>query len=254
MIIGGLQKTTLIDYPGKIACAIFVVGCNFRCPFCHNKDLVTAALFKKSKNKPIAEKDFFDFLKKRKSILDGVCITGGEPAINPDLPEFIKKIKQLGYSVKLDTNGSNPEMLKRLISKNLVDYIAMDLKGSFDEYEKFTGVKVSKMSILRSMDILVQSKLPYEFRTTIVPGLHNKENLTKLALQLKSLITHYPLSITHFNWFLQKFQPQNCLDPEFLKVRPYSNKQMNKFLLAVKKTLPYPNSRFNLSLRFKLRI
>ena len=236
MLIGGLQKTTLIDYPGKIACTVFTVGCNFRCPFCHNKDLLSAALFKKAKIEEIPQKDFFEFLKKRKSILDGVCITGGEPTIHRDLPEFIKKMKQLGYSVKLDTNGSNPEILKKLVKEKLLDYIAMDLKGSFDEYKKFIGTKMSKMSILRSIDILVQSKLPYEFRTTVVPGLHNKENLIKLALQLKSLIMGAGTAPLH--WFLQSFRPQNCLDSKYLKVKPYSNKQMNEILLSVQKILP----------------
>ena len=238
MLIGGLQKTTLIDYPGKIACTVFTVGCNFRCPYCHNKDLLSPALFKKAKIEEISQKDFFDFLKKRKSILDGVCITGGEPTVHNDLPEFIGKMKQLGYSVKLDSNGSNPEMLEKLIKKKLIDYIAMDLKGPFDEYKKFIGTKISKMSILRSMDILVQSGLPYEFRTTVVPGLHDKKNLVKLAKQLEKSTGNWRLAADSLKWFFQTFKPQNCLDSKYLKIQPYSNKQMNEILLAVKKILP----------------
>src|SRR3989339_39398 len=125
MIIAGLQKTTLIDYPGKVACTVFLAGCNFRCPWCYSPELVLSEEIRKLSK--ISRKDFFKFLKSRKGLLDGVVICGGEPTINKDLPDFIKQIKKLGYLVKLDTNGSNPEILKKLIKQKLIDYVAMDV-------------------------------------------------------------------------------------------------------------------------------
>ncbi len=266
-MLGGLQKTTLIDYPGKIACTVFTVGCNFRCPFCHNKDLLSLELFKKSGIKQIRKKDFFDFLKKRKKILEGVCITGGEPTIWPDLPEFIKKIKSLDYAVKLDTNGSRPEVLEGLIKKELIDYVAMDIKGPLSkEYLKIVGLRSDrKLATLRTLNlsntedtensrflsgnsvlqcceksirIILKSGLDYEFRTTVVPGLHNKESLLRLARQLSSLATSYQLPATSFKWVLQQFRPKNCLDPEFSKVEPYSEKKIKDILKSLQEILP----------------
>ena len=231
MLIGGLQKTTLIDYPGKVACTVFLVGCNFRCPFCHNRDLVSPELFKKTGIVPISEKEFFDFLDKRKKILDGVCITGGEPTINQDLCQFIKKIKVLGLSVKLDTNGSNPEVLKKLIKEKLLDYIAMDLKTDFEEYSKAIRIINYESKIKESIEILLRSKLNFEFRTTVVPGLHNKKNLVKLAKQLKNLNLKA-------GWFLQNFRAQNCLDETFLQKKPFTLAEMKKFVSLIKPYIP----------------
>ena len=159
MKIGGLQKSTLIDYPGKIACTVFLIGCNFRCPWCYSSELVLPD--KKEKQPIISEKDFFSFLGQRKDVLDGVVVCGGEPTINSDLSEFVRKIKKMGFKVKLDTNGSNPETIKDLINKKLIDYIAMDIKAPLEsnfqfsmtdsqtnsksqisKYEKATGVKI----------------------------------------------------------------------------------------------------------------
>lgn len=238
MLIGGLQKTTLIDYPGKVACTVFLVGCNFRCPFCHNKDLVTLDLFKKSGIKRIKEKDFFDFLKKRKKILDGVCITGGEPCINQDLPQFCQKIKKLSLKVKVDTNGSNPEILEKLIKARLVDFVAMDVKTAFSEYEKAVNVKAQMSNVKRSIKLILESGLPYEFRTTVVPGIHDKKVMVRLAKQLKELSSK-------LNWVLQQFRPQNCLDPEFLKVRPYSEQEREAILKVVQRILPETKLRGN---------
>jgi len=218
MLLGGLQKTTLIDFPGRVACTVFTIGCNFCCSFCHNKDLVSLKSFKKAKLKVISEDYFFEFLKKRKKILDGVCITGGEPTIWKDLADFCEKIKDLGFEVKLDTNGSNPKMLKELIEKKLVDFIAMDIK--------------TKLSApIESIKLILQSGLEYEFRTTVVPGIHDKKNLVCLAKQLKKLKTD-------FNWILQRFQPKNCLDPAFLKIKPYNSREMKAILADVCKWLP----------------
>ena len=174
MFIGGLQKVTLIDYPGKIACTVFCLGCNFRCGFCYNKELV---LPEKTKSQiKIPEKEFFNFLKGRKNLLQGVTVSGGEPTIYEDLPDFIKKIKKLDYFVKLDTNGSNPEMLKDLIEKKLIDYVAMDIKAPLinTKYTQITGIKGILNKVKKSIKIIKNSGLDYEFRTTIVPTFHTK--------------------------------------------------------------------------------
>ncbi|HUV46737.1 MAG TPA: anaerobic ribonucleoside-triphosphate reductase activating protein [Candidatus Bathyarchaeia archaeon] len=235
MIIGGLQKTTLIDFPSRVACTVFTVGCNFRCPYCHNRDLVSWDLFKKSKIKPIKEKDFFEFLEKRKKILDGVCITGGEPTLQPDLCGFCQKIKAMGLEVKLDTNGSNPEVLKQLIDKKLIDFVAMDIKTAFGDYAKTVFKSKNKNSALiykikKSIKIILESGLEYEFRTTIVPKIHTRKKLVGLVKQLKSLDTE-------FKWTLQQFRPQNCLDPDFLKVQPFNERELENILTGIKKVL-----------------
>ncbi len=238
MLIGGLQKTTVIDFPGRLACTVFTVGCNLRCPFCHNKDLVSKELFEKSKLSFLKESEFFLFLKKRKKILDGVCITGGEPTLQKDLINFCQKIKLLDLEVKLDTNGTNPEIVSKLIDKKLIDFIAMDIKRPFDNYQQATGTNFSINKIKKTLKIIWQSGLPYELRTTVVPGIHNKKILMKLAKQLAdlSLESNYP--IEKINYFLQQFQPQNCLNKKFLKLEPFSEIQIKEILKAVKIFLP----------------
>jgi len=200
---------TLIDYPGKIAATVFTIGCNFFCSFCHNSELVDP---EKIKKQPIiSEKEFFEFLESRKGDLDGVCITGGEPTIHKDLPGFIKKIKELGFSVKLDTNGSNPEMLKKLIGEKLIDYIAMDIKGPLQIPKK-------------SVEIIKNSGIDYEFRTTIVPALHKKEDIIKIAKEIS------PAK----KYFLQQFRPGKNLDKKFEKEKTYSKKELDEFCEVIK--------------------
>ena len=230
MLLGGLQKTTLIDFPGRVACTVFTVGCNFRCPFCHNKDLVSLELFKKTKLQPISEDYFFEFLEKRKKILDGVCITGGEPSLQKDLPQFCKKIKSLGLEVKLDTNGSNPKMLEKLIKKETIDFISMDVKTVFEEYKKAIGIQYPVSSIKESIKLILRSGLEYEFRTTIVPGIHDKGTMVKLAKDLKEIVK--------LNYVFQQFRPKNCLDPKYLKMRPFSSQEMQDILKSVQRILP----------------
>ena len=211
MKIGGLQKSTLIDYPDKVAATIFVSGCNFRCPFCHNPEMV---LPEKIKNQPeIKEKEIYDFLEKRKGFLDGVVICGGEPTIYSDLPEFIKKIKKMNYLVKLDTNGSNPKMLKEMIGNRLLDYVAMDIKSSKDRYQKVSGVQnIDIEKIEQSVKILKENKIDYEFRTTLVPGLVGKEDVLEIVKWIN------PAK----KYFLQNFQVQGeTVDPSFANVNPY---------------------------------
>ncbi|MBU0619212.1 anaerobic ribonucleoside-triphosphate reductase activating protein [Patescibacteria group bacterium] len=234
MLIGGLQKTTLIDFPGRVACTVFTLGCNFRCPFCHNKNLVTLKNFQQAKLQLIKKKDLFDFLKKRRRILDGVCITGGEPTLHQDLPKFCQQIKALALEVKLDTNGSQPKMLKKLIEQSLVDFVAMDIKTAFSDYTKAVAVnsQFSIPNLQNSIKLILQSGLEYEFRTTVVPGIHDEKTLVKLARELAALSKS-----PNLQYILQPFRPQNCLDSKFLKIEPFSNTQMKQFLKAIQKIL-----------------
>ena len=176
IVISGFQKLTLVDYPGYTACLIFTQGCNFRCPFCHNSDLVIGG----NNANIIDEQVIFDYLDKRKGLIDGVCISGGEPLLQKDLELFIRKIKEKGYKVKLDTNGSKPKLLKNLIDNNLLDYVAMDVKNTSNKYALTTGVKTNIEDIKESIDILKNSKIDYEFRTTIVKELHTIEDIKEI--------------------------------------------------------------------------
>jgi len=221
MIIAGLQKLTLIDYPGKLACTVFLSGCNFRCPWCYSAELV---LPEKIKDQPkIPEKELFDFLKEKKGLIEGVVICGGEPTVQKGLIVFIKKIKDLGYLAKLDTNGSNPETLKALIDKDLIDYVAMDIKLPKERYKEIFS-KVD--NIQKSIDILKQDKVDYEFRTTVVPSVLKKEDIVKIGQWISGAKKYY----------LQNFKPEKTLDPVFLRIKPYSE----KYLLSIKKAvLPF---------------
>lgn len=200
MIISGLQKLTLLDYPGETACLIFTQGCNFRCPFCHNKDL----LGQPYNGQQITEQEVFDYLKKRKGLIDGVCISGGEPLLQPDIESFITKIKQLGLKVKLDTNGSNPKKLKELIEKKLIDYIAMDIKNDFLNYEKTSGIeRINVENIKASIQLIEQSNIDYEFRTTVVKQLHTYCQLEKICAYLGPKPKYYIQNYRDCNSVLQ---------------------------------------------------
>jgi pyruvate formate lyase activating enzyme len=184
MIIKGLQKTTLLDYPEKLACTIFTAGCNFRCPFCHNASLVLRA----GEVDEIPMEQLFSYLDKRGGLLDGVCITGGEPLLNPDIEELIVKIRSYGLLVKLDTNGAFPERLETLLDKGLIDYVAMDVKNSDEKYGMTVGLGDSfDVSVIdRSIDIIMKKAPDYEFRTTVVRELHEREDLISIANKLKN--------------------------------------------------------------------
>lgn len=225
MIIGGLQKLTLIDFPGKISCTVFCLGCSFRCPWCYNPELVLPE--KIEKQPQISEKELFFFLKERKNFLEGVCLSGGEPTIYEDLPEFVKKIKDFGYSVKLDTNGSNSEMLLNLIKNNLVDYVAMDIKAPKEKYEKIIGDIKNLQNIVEniqmSIDILNGGNIDYEFRTTLVPILLQKEDILEIARWIQ------PAK----KYFLQNFQPLKTINPDFEKIQPYPQDYMLEILRAI---------------------
>ena len=181
MLIKGLQKLTLLDYPGKMACTVFTAGCNFRCPFCHNASLVTNI-----DEERISEEEFFSFLQKRQGIIDGVCVTGGEPTLQPDLKEFLKKIKDLGYSVKLDTNGYRPEVLKDVVNSGLVDYVDMDIKKSQAKYAFTCGIEnLDIAKINESVEFLMSGVVDYEFRTTIVKELHTEDDIQDIVSWIK---------------------------------------------------------------------
>jgi pyruvate formate lyase activating enzyme len=182
MILGGLQKLTLLDFPGTVACTVFTVGCNLRCPFCHNPALV----FNPLEDMRISEEEFFAFLKKRQGILDGVAITGGEPLLHADIGEFIAKIKAMGYKVKLDTNGTYPDRLEKILAEGNVDYVAMDLKNTFEKYAKTVGIEGFDVSLIRrSIELIQKSGVAYEFRTTVVSPLHEAGDFETIAKQVE---------------------------------------------------------------------
>ena len=224
MIIGGLQKLTLLDFPGTVACTVFTVGCNLRCPFCHNPALVN--------NPPedcrLSEDEFFAFLKKRQGLLDGVAITGGEPLLHSDIGEFIAKIKSMGYKVKLDTNGTFPERLEKILSEGNVDYVAMDLKNTFDKYAKTVGIPGFDVSLIkRSIRIIQESGVAHEFRTTVVSPLHAADDFTQIAKQVEG----------SENYFLQNFVDSgDLLNGEGLCELPRS--ELEKALENAKKIIP----------------
>ena len=195
MIIAGFQKMTRLDFPGRVACTIFLQGCNFRWPFCHNSDLL-----ERQGNGTIPVEELLSFLRKRQGLLDGVCITGGEPTLQPVLEDFVRQIKALGYAVKLDTNGSRPEVLKRLIEENLLDYVAMDIKNSPEEYPSTAGIKKLD-GVEESIRFLMTGSLDYEFRTTVVRELHSVESLRSMANWLLNLAPEHRVK----RFFLQSY-------------------------------------------------
>ena len=183
MNIAGLQKMTLLDYPGRVACTVFLQGCNFRCPFCHNADLLPG-----QGQAFMTDTELLAFLEKRKGLLDGVCVTGGEPTLQKELPELLSGIKALGYAVKLDTNGARPEVLRALVEAGAVDYVAMDIKNSWEEYPATAGIRESLLpGIEESIRYLLQGKVEYEFRTTVVQELHTGRSIEDMGRWVCSL-------------------------------------------------------------------
>lgn len=226
MILGGFQKFTLIDYPGKMAATVFAVGCNFRCPFCHNPELVALSTLPASS---AMEKEFFAFLKKRKDKLEGVCLTGGEPTIQPGIFEFIKKIKKLGFLVKLDSNGMRPDVLKKLINQKLIDFIAMDIKNCQKKYAKTVGGQVDLERIKLSVEIIRNSRLPYEFRTTVVPGIHTEEDFVEIAAWLRG----------SERYFLQEYREERILDPLLKKKTKGKKVDLHKIKKRIEKNFNF---------------
>lgn len=222
MNIKGLQKTTLLDFPEKLACTVFTGGCNFRCPFCHNASLVLRA----GEVGGVPEEEFFAYISKRSGMLDGVCITGGEPLLNSDIEDFIRKIRSFGLLVKLDTNGAFPEKLESLLDKGLLDYVAMDIKNSKEKYALTAGVKEFPVEIEKSIDIIIEKAPDYEFRTTVVRELHDESNILNIAKRIKNAE----------KYFLQTYiDSGDTIDRGF---SAYSASEMLEMLENVKKILP----------------
>ncbi len=200
MIISGLQKMTLLDYPGKVACTVFLQGCNFHCPFCHNSSLLGGI-----PSQIIPPEKLLSFLKSRKGLLDGVCVTGGEPTLQPDLPVLLEGIKALGYAIKLDTNGSRPEVLKELVSGGLVDYVAMDVKNDPSLYSKTIGKEQSFLPLIEdSLRFLLSGAVSYELRTTVVAEFHSTKTMEEMGRWLASLAAPYKPRKLFLQYFVDR--------------------------------------------------
>jgi len=221
MLIGGFQKFSLIDYPEKICSIVFTQGCNFRCGYCHNPELVKPEKFEN----PISEKDFFSFLDKRREKLEAVVITGGEPTLQKDLIPFIKKIKSMGYLVKLDSNGSNPKILKNIFKLKIIDYIAMDIKAPLKKYFKIINADIDTKNIQKSIKQIMNSKIDYEFRTTIVRDQLFLDDFEKIGKLIKGAKLYA----------LQKFIPTKTNDLNFLKKQTYSDKEFENIKKMMQK-------------------
>ena len=219
MIFGGLQKFTLIDYPEKLAATIFINGCNFRCPFCYNPELVLA----EQMQEVFSQDEIIDFLKSRIGMISGVVLCGGEPTMEKDLPILAKQIKEMGYMIKLDTNGSNPVMLAELVENALIDYVAMDVKAPKDKYAKVTNSVIDIKSIEESINILKQGGIEYEFRTTVIPLLLGKEDILEIAKWIK------PAK----RYFLQQFRAGKNINPEFSHLNSYSIEYLGEIQEAI---------------------
>lgn len=219
-IIGGLKKTSLLDYPEKISAIVFTQGCNFRCGYCHNPGLL-----KNSENGSLSIESFFEFLKTRQGKLDGVVITGGEPTLQPDLKPFIQRVKELGFFVKLDTNGCNPDIIEDLINKKIVDYIAMDIKAPLEKYSNITNVNIDLDKIKQSIYLIMKSGIDYEFRTTVVKSQLTLDDFDKIALLINGAKKYY----------LQKFTAKSdILDNSLKNEKTYTNEEFCQIISRLK--------------------
>jgi len=214
MKIGGFQKFSLIDYPKKSSAIIFTQGCSFRCDYCHNPELINPLLFQDL----ISEEEVLSFLEKRKDKLDAIVVTGGEPFVQPDLESFLKKLKRLGYLIKIDTNGSFSDQLEKIIEEKLVDYIAMDIKGPLEKYHQISNSKIDLEKIKKSIKLIINSGIDYEFRTTVVKSQLSESDFIKIGEMIKGAKFYA----------LQKFIPTKTLNPEFLKEVSYSDEELEK--------------------------
>ena len=228
MVISGLQKLTLLDYPGHTACTVFTPGCNWRCPFCHN-----AALVLDPRTQPILpEEEFFSFLRKRRGLLDGVAVTGGEPTLQKDLPDFLRRVKDEGFGVKLDTNGTHPAMLRAILDEGLADYVAMDIKAGRDNYPAVTGtLRPGLEAVEESAALLMEGRVDFEFRTTVVRELHTKEDFLDIAQWLRG----------EEKYFLQGFKDSG--DNISAGFSAYSPEEMEQLRALVLPAIPHTEIR-----------
>lgn len=216
MKLSAIQRFTMLDYPGRVACIAFTPGCDMRCGFCHNPEFVLPEKIAELKGNFISSETFFNFLDKRRGLLEGVVVSGGEPTIWHDLPEFFREIKERGFLTKLDTNGNHPEMLRKLLQDKLVDYVAMDVKTSLPEYAKLVGGGVKAENIKESIALLKASGIPYEFRTTLIKEIHPETVLQDMEQLLSGSERYY----------LQTFRPGHTLNPVFAAYHPFSLGEM----------------------------
>ncbi|RQD76964.1 MAG: anaerobic ribonucleoside-triphosphate reductase activating protein [Halanaerobium sp. MSAO_Bac5] len=223
MKLAGLKKTSLIDYPKLISAVVFTRGCNFSCGYCHNSQLID----NKAAEENMPEDIFFDFLSKRQQLLDGVVISGGEPTLQPDLKDFIKRIKkEYNLKIKLDSNGSNQSIIKELIKANLIDYLAVDIKQSWDNYSNLSSEAIIP-ELKKTFSLILNSELEYEFRTTVVPGWHDKKEIEKIAKTIQGADRYY----------IQNFKAVNTLDPVLKERRSFSPTELQSFKEAAEKYL-----------------
>ena len=229
--IGGIQKTTLVDFPGKIAAIVFTQGCNFNCGYCHNPELIK---FSSAHNESGTKgEEFLDFLATRKGKLDGVVITGGEPTIQNGLYDFILKIKQIGFLVKLDTNGTNPNIIKKLLDANLLDYIAMDIKAPLEKYFEITKTRMDIKKIQKSINLIINSDIDYEFRTTVIKSQLSSTDFSNIGQLIKGAK----------KYFLQKFIPSKVNDENFLSESTYTNEEFEKICYMLRNYIDVVNFR-----------
>lgn len=222
MNIGGFQKSSLIDYPGKISAIIFTQGCNFRCPYCHNAELVNPELF----TEPLKVEDILAHINSRRGLLDAVVISGGEPTLQTDIEELLRAIKKMGFFVKLDTNGSNPSVIKSLIAEKLIDYIAMDIKAPLERYQDVVKLNIDVTRIKESIEIIMNSSLDYEFRTTVAKNLLSESDIISIAKSIEGAR----------KYALQNIVLSKTLDPLTAKrVHPYSDQELNEIKNKVEK-------------------
>ncbi len=225
MRIVGFIKTSFVDWDGKIASVIFLPGCTFRCPFCHNYEMAVSP----EKLEEMPWKQIKEYLNQNKDFLDGVCITGGEPTLTQDLPDLCKEIKKIGLKIKLDSNGTNPEVLKKLIDDKLIDFVAMDIKAPFEKYSAACGVDNQKLieAVKQSVQIIMNSRIDYEFRTTVVPTLHTFEDMQKIALQIKGAK----------KYVIQNFVPEHAMNTKLREEKSFSRDAIQEFIIEAKKNI-----------------
>ena len=224
MKIGGLQKVSLIDYPGKISAIIFTQGCNFRCPYCHNPELVEQKLYQPC----LSEKDILKFLTTRRGKLDAVTLTGGEPTLHEDLIPFIQKIRNLGFAVKLDSNGSQPDVLASMIQKKLLDFIALDVKAPIEKYQSVVQAPVDIDTIRESIQLALKAKIQHEFRTTVVASLLTQKDILAIVREISGAK----------RYALQKFQPARTLNKKYIQEKTYSDEEFLKIKKQLEKDVP----------------
>ncbi len=219
MILSGINTLTLLDYPDKVASIVFTAGCPFRCGYCHNPQFVLPDQIQKLMPAMIPEEKFFKFLESRVGLLDAIVVSGGEPTIHPDLPDFFRKIKDMGFLTKLDTNGTNPDMVQKLINEKLIDFVAMDIKATPEKYEKTVSAQVNTDDLIRTKELIMNSNIDHEFRTTVIQEFHTESDIKEIAQLAKGC---------HL-YSIQNFRPAKTLDQNFSQYHPCTKDQLETF-------------------------